>query len=334
MIIDPEPPAPLISGPADLCSGHAGVQYSTSADGVDSYGWIIPPSAKIKSAQADSSIIILDFPQGVPAMVIQSFSKGMCRTAVSKPYAVAITQPPATPTAIEGETELCATRETTTYSAPPELSGGTYTWSFPPGFNMTSSASNAVTVGVSKQAKTGQISVTVSNACFTSAPMRLDVAILHEPEKPVIRRGTCDRQLLYEGDDDVVWYKDGQLLNEGTGIIDLHVADSGYYRIDTHNVCGKTPSETIYVLPVYPEDVLIPNVVTANSDGYNDNFLIDHSLQNSSLQIFNRWGTRVYYAPQYDNTWNGNNLSPGVYFFTLRNKCMADPLSGTIHLVK
>lgn len=204
VIIDPEPPAPLISGPADLCSGHAGVQYSTSADGVDSYGWIIPPSAKIKSAQADSSIIILDFPQGVPAMVIQSFSKGMCRTAVSKPYAVAITQPPATPTAIEGETELCATRETTTYSAPPELSGGTYTWSFPPGFNMTSSASNAVTVGISKQAKTGQISVTVSNACFTSAPMRLDVAILHEPEKPVISRGTCDRQLLYEGDDDVV----------------------------------------------------------------------------------------------------------------------------------
>ena len=60
----------------------------------------------------------------------------------------------------------------------------------------------------------------------------------------------------------------------------------------------------------------IPNVISPNDDGKNDVFKII-TEEPVSLRIFNRWGGEVYENETYQNTWDGGNLSSGVYFYEL-----------------
>ena len=75
--------------------------------------------------------------------------------------------------------------------------------------------------------------------------------------------------------------------------------------------------------PQDPPAVIIPNVMTPNSDGTNDLFIITNleEWENKELIILNRWGNVVYYNNDYQNDWNGTYegkpLSDGVYFGVL-----------------
>ena len=71
-------------------------------------------------------------------------------------------------------------------------------------------------------------------------------------------------------------------------------------------------------------DVFIPDVFTPNRDGFNDRFVIIHPFGKIiSLDIFNRWGQKVYVNANYNNEWDGkgvgnflgNDLPDGTYFY-------------------
>ncbi|MBC9932100.1 gliding motility-associated C-terminal domain-containing protein [Chitinophaga qingshengii] len=72
-------------------------------------------------------------------------------------------------------------------------------------------------------------------------------------------------------------------------------------------------------IKVTGEDIFIPNVVTPNGDGKNDNFFIPGltKFPGSALYIYNRWGNQVYQSKNYDNKWNGDGLSEGTYYYIL-----------------
>ncbi|MEN9336717.1 MAG: hypothetical protein RLZZ500_1704 [Bacteroidota bacterium] len=65
----------------------------------------------------------------------------------------------------------------------------------------------------------------------------------------------------------------------------------------------------------------IPNVITPNQDGANDSFdLLGFDVK--LLEIYNRWGRKVYEKSAYINEWEGQNqqgesLPDGVYFYHL-----------------
>lgn len=71
----------------------------------------------------------------------------------------------------------------------------------------------------------------------------------------------------------------------------------------------------------------VPNVITPNGDGLNDEFFFE-SIGNGThpdadLQIFNRWGDVVFKAQPYQNNWRGQNnsdkeLPHGTYYFVLK----------------
>lgn len=65
----------------------------------------------------------------------------------------------------------------------------------------------------------------------------------------------------------------------------------------------------------------VPNVITPNSDGSNDLFIIENIGEDSHLSVFNRWGNLVYQNENYQNNWDASLLSDGTYFFVL-NFCV------------
>lgn len=69
---------------------------------------------------------------------------------------------------------------------------------------------------------------------------------------------------------------------------------------------------------------LPPNIFTPNNDQRNDFFVAptlpldkcDDTFQ--EIRIFNRWGQQVYRSASRQFAWDGNNVSDGVYFYTIK----------------
>ena len=79
-------------------------------------------------------------------------------------------------------------------------------------------------------------------------------------------------------------------------------------------------------VPVYT--IFIPNVITPESSpGYNDNFQVrfgdglippDDVGVNVTFSVYDRWGKNVFKSSDYQNDWDGNGLTPGIYFIHLK----------------
>jgi gliding motility-associated-like protein len=65
---------------------------------------------------------------------------------------------------------------------------------------------------------------------------------------------------------------------------------------------------------------LLPNVVTPNGDGVNDVLCIPNARGYAAcfrLEVFNRWGIRVFETDDPDQCWSPGNLPAGVYFYVI-----------------
>ncbi|MCH7400163.1 gliding motility-associated C-terminal domain-containing protein [Belliella sp. DSM 107340] len=67
-------------------------------------------------------------------------------------------------------------------------------------------------------------------------------------------------------------------------------------------------------------EFFIPNVITPNSDGSNDTFIINglNRFDSNHLTIFNRWGDHVFETDNYQQDWDANGRSAGTYFYILK----------------
>ncbi|WP_256006502.1 Ig-like domain-containing protein [Pedobacter deserti] len=74
-------------------------------------------------------------------------------------------------------------------------------------------------------------------------------------------------------------------------------------------------------------DLKIPGGFSPNNDGINDFFVIENALgKRVSLEVFNRWGNRIYRSTDYQNNWNGktteglyvgDDVPPGTYYYVI-----------------
>jgi gliding motility-associated-like protein len=106
-------------------------------------------------------------------------------------------------------------------------------------------------------------------------------------------------------------------------------------RIDAYNNLNNTwiaSSNWIFFYVLEQEftnvEIIIPNVITPNGDGINDDLKIAgiETYSNVSITIVNRWGQMVYKSYNYSNNkpWDGksqsgDNLADGVYFYVLKS---------------
>ncbi|WP_299458593.1 gliding motility-associated C-terminal domain-containing protein [uncultured Microscilla sp.] len=90
--------------------------------------------------------------------------------------------------------------------------------------------------------------------------------------------------------------------------------ESGSYTI-TYTVanshCSATDSVKVTVDNRVPE---LPNVITPNGDGKNDFFVSPYT--DHKIEIYNRWGRKIFERDQYQNDW-GTDADPGIYYYIL-----------------
>lgn len=91
---------------------------------------------------------------------------------------------------------------------------------------------------------------------------------------------------------------------------------SGEYHLKVVNQygCEGTASTRVDCSPY----ISVYNLITPNGDNLNDIFYVLNLRPGTwSLEVYNRWGDAVFYSPGYDNTWNPEDLSDGVYYYHL-----------------
>ena len=108
--------------------------------------------------------------------------------------------------------------------------------------------------------------------------------------------------------------------------------------------CPSSFSTEVRVSTIVSDIVkLIPNVVTPNDDGKNDEWRLDFIevyFPTAEIEIYNRWGIKIFRSVGYSNAWDGSYLGDplpvGAYFYTinLHDKDATPVIKGTLTLIK
>jgi gliding motility-associated-like protein/uncharacterized repeat protein (TIGR01451 family) len=141
----------------------------------------------------------------------------------------------------------------------------------------------------------------------------------------------------------------GNLNNGATAILTItaKVISTGNY-VNTATIVGHeidiNPIGNISWIEIFPTDFNIPEGFSPNGDGINDLFVIRgiSNYSNNSINIYNRWGDKVFEASPYLNTWDGkttlgitiggDQLPIGTYFYILDLGDNSAIIKGTIYL--
>lgn len=92
------------------------------------------------------------------------------------------------------------------------------------------------------------------------------------------------------------------------------------YTITGTDTIGCTGSTSIEVIVINDYIIYIPNAFTPDNDGTNDEFKVySKGVKNYTLQIFNRWGERIFetnnLAQGWDGTYLNKQMMPEVYIY-------------------
>lgn len=99
------------------------------------------------------------------------------------------------------------------------------------------------------------------------------------------------------------------------------------------NVSACIAKDSISINVVDPatlkcEELYLPRAFTPNDDGLNDTYGISNPFavqELISFEIFDRWGNKVFYSTdpqaQWDGTFQGQPLNPGVLLYKIRHIC-------------
>jgi gliding motility-associated-like protein len=106
----------------------------------------------------------------------------------------------------------------------------------------------------------------------------------------------------------------GLSIDAATGVVNLAASTVGTYIVTytTANGCVSTSSFEV------GKERIFPNVLTPNGDTKND--VLFGSLTNVTgyhLEVFNRWGRRVFESSNASQGWTAANASGGMYYYLL-----------------
>ena len=80
--------------------------------------------------------------------------------------------------------------------------------------------------------------------------------------------------------------------------------------------CVDTICKSVEIIPY---NISVPNVITPDGNGINDALYFKNleDYPGSKIEIYNRWGFKLYENSDYKNDWQGTGKSDGTYYFIL-----------------
>jgi|GEM_PF-6644208 len=108
----------------------------------------------------------------------------------------------------------------------------------------------------------------------------------------------------------------------------------GEYFVRAMDYRGNQVTDTVKVSLCLDES--IPNVITPNGDGLNQNFVIEglDLSRSNELLIYDRWGKKIFETHSYQNDWDGQEHTAGIYFYRFKKATGDRDCKGFIHIIK
>jgi gliding motility-associated-like protein len=159
---------------------------------------------------------------------------------------------------------------------------------------------------------------------------------------PPFALAITSKNFAVAGVDTIMWRTDTIQLNAFGGVTydwtpDYHLSCSDCYNplawpdsnityyLTVGNGIGCTDYDSVRIMVRDKPFSLffIPNAITPNGDGYNDEWFIRdlERYPDNEVRIINRWGDEVFYQKPYSNdwrgTWKGDNLPGATYYYII-----------------
>ena len=245
-----------------------------------------------------------------------------------------------TPTISPGDTTICSDQMVTFTGS--VTSGNTYQW-----YKGTTAIAPGGTNATYQTNEPGVYSLNESNGICSSPSPGVQLTVIPQP----VANAGADIYIK-EGDIGNLNGSGGAIYSwtPSTGLSSSTVSNPGFpatatitYTLtvsDATNTCSSTDQVTVFVV----KPVVVPNVITVNGDGSNDDWEIANieGYPNCIIEIYNRWGNLVWKTQGYPKNWDGTNyrngevLSDGTYFYiiNLQSEVYDEPITGWIQIIK
>jgi gliding motility-associated-like protein len=235
------------------------------------------------------------------------------------------------PSEIKGPDEICLTQEEILIAGTPIENALSYEWKIESNgivkYATTSEPSLLIILKDYDLEKNISVSVRGRHGKFSSLWSNVLNVQIAKPLDELTISGNCTK-IKFDNNIPFVWHRNEEVYPDEHSEITPTI--EGKYFVVSSNFCGTYESNKIHFVPLDKNLIFIPNIITPNDDDTNQYFEVDKKLESSSIQIFNRWGKEVYHASSYKDTWDGDDLADGVYFYTIQSQCLNETLKGPL----
>jgi gliding motility-associated-like protein len=129
-------------------------------------------------------------------------------------------------------------------------------------------------------------------------------------------------------------FGDGSAPATGLSVAHTYTTAGSFQPTATLRYSGSRCSVQVSLAPVQVQEPLVPNVFTPNGDNQNDFFAPRLGGCQPRLQVFTRWGQKVYESPAYVNNWDGGGQAAGIYYFLITPTDGRAPIKGWVELIR
>ncbi|TGE27434.1 gliding motility-associated C-terminal domain-containing protein [Hymenobacter metallicola] len=286
-----------ISGPSQLCTGASGV-LTVAAPGATQLRWSTgATTATLPVSQAGTYSVVATFPNGCTATATQVVTMA------------------AAPLRIIGGPTLCAQQPVAlTAEAPGAVS---YRWN-----------TGATTASISvSQPGTYSVETTYANGCRNQAQQQVQQPTLANASLGADTTLCAGRSLVLRVPAALLAAGYPYQWSDGTQAPLLTARQPGTYALTYTTPCGpETIQRRISLGDCQPP----ANIITPNDDKVNDRWVVQ-GLPNGdyALEIYTRWGRKVYEAAVYHQEW-GPGVAAGTYYYLLRHHSTGQTYRGWI----
>ncbi len=136
-----------------------------------------------------------------------------------------------------------------------------------------------------------------------------------------------------------VWSPFQYITNPNLAITTCFPSETTDYFYTVIDNFGCSGSDTLRVTVIPSEEFEIMNLITANNDQFNDEWIIQgiDNFPNTEVTVFNVYGDRVYQNSDYKNEWKGQfkskNLPDGTYYYVVKQGLTETIFKGTLSIL-